>query len=70
VGPVMAQRLNDLGITKWSQIAAFTPDDFAIVEERLNMKGRIARDTWLQQADVLVRGGEAEYIRVFGKKSR
>ncbi len=70
VGPVLAQRLNDLGITKWSQVAALTPEDFAEVEERLNMKGRIARDSWLKQAEVLVRGGEAEYIRVFGKKSR
>ncbi len=70
VGPVMAQRLNDLGITKWSQVAALTAEDFSEVEERLNMKGRIARDTWLKQAEVLVRGGEAEYTRVFGKKSR
>jgi NADH-quinone oxidoreductase subunit E len=70
VGPVLAQRLNDLGITKWSQVAALTPEDFAELEERLNMKGRIARESWLKQAEVLVRGGEAEYIRVFGKKSR
>lgn len=67
---MLAQRLNDLGITKWSQVAALTPEDFAELEERLNMKGRIARESWLKQAEVLVRGGEAEYIRVFGKKSR
>jgi len=30
----------------------------------------VARDNWLAQAEVLARGGEAEYTRVFGKKSR
>jgi NADH-quinone oxidoreductase subunit E len=70
VGPVLEGRLNELGITRWSQVAAFTAEDIAKVEETLSFKGRISRDNWLQQADVLARGGEAEYIRVFGKKPR
>lgn len=70
VGPVVERRLNELGITTWSQIAALTPEDIVKVEEALNFRGRVARDNWLAQAEVLARGGEAEYIRVFGKKSR
>jgi NADH-quinone oxidoreductase subunit E len=70
VGPVLERRLNELGISRWSQIAAFTPEDIAKVEEALSIKGRASRDNWLAQAEVLARGGEAEYIRVFGKKSR
>jgi NADH-quinone oxidoreductase subunit E len=70
VGPVLEARLNSLGITKWSQVAAFGPDDITKVEASLNFKGRVARDNWLQQAEVLARGGEAEYVRVFGKKPR
>jgi NADH-quinone oxidoreductase subunit E len=70
VGPVLEARLNGLGITKWSQVAAFTPEDIAKVEASLNFKGRVTRDDWLRQADALARGGEAEYIRVFGKKPR
>lgn len=70
VGPVLESRLNGLGITKWSQVAAFTAEDIAKVEDSLSFKGRVARDNWLQQADILARGGEAEYIRVFGKKPR
>lgn len=70
VGPVLEQRLNVLGITRWSQIATLTPEDIAKLEVALNFKGRVARDNWLAQAEVLARGGEAEYIRVFGKKSR
>ena len=70
VGPVLERRLNSLGIAKWSQVAALTPEDIAKVEEALSFKGRVARDNWLAQAEALARGGEAEYIRVFGKKPR
>jgi NADH-quinone oxidoreductase subunit E len=70
VGPVLEGRLNALGITKWSQVATLSADDIAKVEGSLNFKGRVARDNWLAQAEVLARGGEAEYVRVFGKKPR
>ena len=70
VGPVLEGRLNALGITKWSQVAAFTADDITKVEDSLSFKGRVARDNWLAQAAALAKGGEAEYIRVFGKKPR
>ena len=70
VGPVLEGRLNALGITTWSQVANFSADDIAKVEQTLNFKGRVTRDDWLNQAAALARGGEAEYIRVFGKKPR
>ena len=34
------------------------------------MKGRIDRDDWVKQAKALAKGGEAEYVKVFGKKPR
>ena len=70
IGPVLEGRLNGLGITKWSQIAAFSAQDITSVEDMLSFKGRITRDNWLAQAEVLARGGTEEYTRVFGKKSR
>jgi NADH-quinone oxidoreductase subunit E len=70
VGPVLEARLNSLGVTKWSQVAAFGPDDIAKVEQSLSFRGRVARDNWLAQAAALAKGGEAEYVRVFGKKPR
>lgn len=70
VGPVLEGRLNALGITKWSQVAKLKQADIDKVEDALSFKGRVARDNWLQQAEVLARGGEEEYIRVFGKKPR
>jgi NADH-quinone oxidoreductase subunit E len=70
VGPVLEGKLNGVGITKWSQVAAMTPDQITALESSLNFKGRVARDNWLQQADVLARGGVEEYRKVFGKDPR
>lgn len=50
VGPVIVGKLADAGITTFAQIAAFTADDIASVDEKLNFKGRIERDNWIEQA--------------------
>jgi small subunit ribosomal protein S2 len=55
VGPVLEGKLNDLGIYTYAQIAAFTADDIAKVDERLSFKGRIERDGWLDQAAELAK---------------
>ncbi len=56
VGPVLEKKLNSLGITKFSQIAAFTKEDIAKIDAVLNFKGRIERDEWLKQAAKLAKG--------------
>ncbi len=56
VGPVLEGKLNDLGITKYEQIANFTTEQIAQVDERLSFKGRIERDNWLDQAAELAKG--------------
>lgn len=53
VGPVLEQKLNALGITKFSQIASFSTEDIARVDDALSFKGRIDRDNWLEQAATL-----------------
>lgn len=70
VGPVLEGKLNGVGITKWSQVAAMTPEQITALETSLNFRGRVARDNWLDQADVLARGGVEEYRKVFGKDPR
>lgn len=57
IGAVLKQRLNDLGITTFAQIAAFNEADLARVDEVLNFKGRIAREGWVEQAKALCDGG-------------
>jgi len=70
VGPKLEQTLNKLGFWHFEQIAKWTKKDIAIVDDELSFKGRIDRDDWVNQARSLAKGGEAEYIRVFGKKPR
>lgn len=40
------------------------------MEGELGFRGRVKRDNWLQQAEVLARGGIEEYRRVFGREPR
>lgn len=46
----MVKKLADAGITSFAQIAAFTADEIADIDEKLNFKGRIDRDNWVEQA--------------------
>lgn len=50
VGPVIVKKLHALGVTTFAQIAAWTPEDIAEMDDKLNFKGRIDRDEWLKQA--------------------
>jgi len=70
VGPKLEQTLNKLGFWHYAQIGKWTKKDISIVDDELSFKGRIERDDWVKQAKVLAKGGEAEYIKVFGKKPR
>lgn len=70
VGPKLEQTLNSLGFWHFHQIAAWTVDDIAIVDDQLRFKGRIERDDWVKQADALAKGGRDEYVKVFGKEPR
>ena len=47
--------VNGLGITTYAQIAAFSAEDIAKVDEALSFKGRIERDDWLSQAAELAK---------------
>jgi predicted flap endonuclease-1-like 5' DNA nuclease len=70
VGPRIETLLNDLGIYRYSQVAAWKKHERDWVDGYLRFKGRIERDDWVRQAKALAKGGEAEYVRVFGKKPR
>jgi predicted flap endonuclease-1-like 5' DNA nuclease len=57
IGPKIQDVLNSLGIFHFDQIAEWTPENVAWVDEYLNFSGRIVREGWVEQAAVLV--GEA-----------
>ncbi len=70
VGPKIEATLNEIGIFTFSQIAGWKKAEREWVDGFLNFRGRIERDDWVKQAKALAKGGEAEYIKVFGKKPR
>jgi NADH-quinone oxidoreductase subunit E len=70
VGPKLEGVLNGLGIYKFEQVSKWKKAEREWVDGYLKFKGRIDRDDWIKQAKALAKGGEAEYIKVFGKKPR
>jgi NADH-quinone oxidoreductase subunit E len=70
VGPKIEGILHSLGIYTFAQVASWKKAEREWVDGYLKFKGRIEREDWLKQAKALAKGGEAEYIKVFGKKPR
>ena len=56
VGPALAKKLNEAGVTTFAQIAAWTEADVAAMDEKLSFKGRIEREGWIEQAKELAKG--------------
>lgn len=50
IGPKLAASLAELGVTRFSQIAAWSPDELSSIDQLLNLKGRAERDAWIAQA--------------------
>ncbi len=53
IGPKLEQVLNGLGIWTFGQIVEWTPEEVAWLDDYLQFKGRIERDTWQAQAKTL-----------------
>jgi len=58
VGPALEKKLHALGVTSFDQIAAWTAEDIARIDEELNFKGRIEREDWVAQAKALAAEGK------------
>lgn len=68
LGPKVATRLADLGITTVGQVAALDADQAADLDARLGpFTGRLHRDRWIEQARFLAAGDRAGFEAVFGK---
>ncbi|CAN7491549.1 NADH-ubiquinone dehydrogenase [Phyllobacterium sp. LjRoot231] len=58
IGPKLEQVLKGMGIRTYVQIAAWTADDIAKVDDQLKFGGRISRDDWVGQASKLAAEGQ------------
>lgn len=54
IGPTLEKKLKSQGITQFAQIAKWTEADREKFSELLSFKGRIEREEWVQQAQLLV----------------
>ncbi|WP_050528652.1 NADH-quinone oxidoreductase subunit NuoE [Pseudorhodobacter aquimaris] len=70
IGPKLETLCNSLGFYHFDQIANWTAEQVAWVDENLEgFKGRVTRDTWVAQAKILAKGGETEFSRRADKGS-
>jgi len=62
VGPKLEALLHRLGVFHFDQIAGWSADEVAWVDDNLEgFKGRVERDNWVSQAKILADGGETEF---------
>jgi predicted flap endonuclease-1-like 5' DNA nuclease len=68
VGPKLNALLIELGVTRYSQIAAWGDADIAAIDAKLgSFKGRPVRDQWVDQAKYLAAGDSAGFEAKYGK---
>lgn len=58
IGPKRADKLNALGIFHFTQIAGWTDAEARWVDDQLAIPGRVLRERWIDQAQLLLTGGD------------
>jgi predicted flap endonuclease-1-like 5' DNA nuclease len=61
IGPALERKLLGAGVTTFAQIAGWSDDDVANMDDLLSFRGRITREDWIGQARILASGGETEF---------
>ncbi|SPB13761.1 poly(3-hydroxybutyrate) depolymerase [Caballeronia novacaledonica] len=56
VGPRMAEKLHQLGIDRYAQLAALEPEEEAWLDLKLGARGRVMREGWVEQARARLNG--------------
>jgi len=63
IGVLIEKKLHQLGICYYEQIAHWTSADVERISNLLDFKGRIERESWIEQARILGTGGQTEFSR-------
>ncbi len=70
LGPKLAATLRDLGVATFAQIAAWDEAEIDRIDSQLGrFQGRIRRDDWVGQAQLLAQGDDAGFAQRYGKLS-
>lgn len=63
IGTKIEEKLNELGVFHFDQIAAWTEKEIAWIDEHLAFTGRVKREDWVGQAKKLATGEETEFSK-------
>lgn len=61
--------LNGHGVTRYAQIASWTRIDIERLDGGLAQDGRVARENWIEQAQILARGGDTAFSRAYDRRA-
>ena len=70
IGPKNERTLQSLGFFHFDQIAGWSDEEVAWVDDHLKFNGRIIREEWILQAGLLAEGKEDEFERFYGTTRR
>ncbi len=70
IGPKYEKLLHHQGVFHFDQIARWTPDQAAWIDDHLKFRGRIAREQWVRQASLLAEGRTEDFTKEFGSEKR
>jgi len=65
----LARRLAAADVRRYEQIARWSARDVARFDQELAAPGRIARENWIEQAQILMKGGATTFSRAFDRGS-
>ncbi len=63
IDTALESRLNAVGVHRYADVAGWTTDDVARMSQSLGLVGRIEQENWIEQSQILARGGETDYSR-------
>ena len=58
------------GVSRYSQIAHWSPAEVQRLDQQLGASGRIGRENWIEQAQILSRGGDTAFSRDYDRRAR
>ncbi len=71
IGGVTAEieeKLHALGVSRYSEIAQWSPAAVERIDKELGTAGLISRENWIEQAQILSRGGDTRFSRELDRR--
>ena len=67
VGPEIEAALHRIGVRRFGEVAGWSSGDVDNISKTLGLKGRIEHENWIEQAQVLSKGGETAFSRRYDR---